>query len=122
MHGKNRNVKGKLEKPDTRVRPAASHQLVWGWGQFERGDRASVSPADFVDYRAETRGHALSASTTFSQSVNLVGGARPERVRVAFVTANYFDVLRVAPAIGRAFEARHEEESSPSVVLLSHGL
>ena len=23
-----------------------SHRLVWGWGQFERGDRASVSPAD----------------------------------------------------------------------------
>lgn len=26
------------------------HQLVWGWGQFDRCDRASVSPADFLDY------------------------------------------------------------------------
>ena len=100
-----------------------SHRLVWGWGQFERGDRASVSPADFLDYRAETRSFAeLSASTTFSQSMNLVGGDRPERVRVAFVAANYFDVLRVAPAIGRAFEARDEDESSPSVAVLSNGL
>ena len=33
-----------------------------------------------------------------------------------------FDVLRVAPAIGRAFEARDEDESSPSVAVLSHGL
>ena len=100
-----------------------SHQLVWGWGQFERGDRASVSPADFLDYRAETRSFAeLSASTTFNRSMNLVGGDRPERVRVAFVAANYFDVLRVAPAIGRAFEARDEEESRASVAVLSHGL
>ena len=99
------------------------HQLVWGWGQFERGDRASVSPADFLDYRAETRSFAeLSAATTFSQSMNLIGGDRPERVRVALVAANYFDVLRVAPAIGRAFEARDEDESSPSVAVLSHGL
>ena len=99
------------------------HQLVWGWGQFERGNQASVSPADFLDYRAETRSFAeLSASTNFSQSMNLVGGESPERVRVAFVAANYFDVLRVAPAIGRAFEARHEDESSPSVAVLSHGL
>ena len=43
-------------------------------------------------------------------------------MRVAFVAANYFDVLRVAPAIGRAFEARDEDESSPSVAVLSHGL
>lgn len=99
------------------------HQLVWGWGQFEGGDRSSVSPADFLDYRAETRSFAeFSASTTFSQSMNLVGGDRPERVRVAFVTANYFDVLQVAPAIGRTFEARHEDETSASVAVLSYGL
>ena len=100
-----------------------SHQLVWGWGQFERGDRASVSPADFLDYRSETRSFAeFSASTTFTQSMNLVGGERPERVRVAFVAANYFDVLRVSPALGRTFDVRHEDESSASVAVLSHGL
>jgi len=38
-----------------------------------------------------------------SQSVNLTGGERPERVRGAFVTANFFKIFNLAPVIGRTF-------------------
>ena len=38
-----------------------------------------------------------------SQSVNLTGGERPERVRGAFVSANFFKIFNLAPVIGRTF-------------------
>ncbi len=42
--------------------------------------------------------------------IALTGGARPERIYVANVTANYFDVLGVKPLYGRFF--RPEEEAA----------
>src|SRR5215510_2547878 len=39
-----------------------------------------------------------------TQSVNLTGGDRPDRVRGAFVTANFFRVFKLQPLIGRTFE------------------
>ena len=42
--------------------------------------------------------------------IALIGGARPERIHVANVTADYFDVLGVKPLYGRFF--RPEEEAA----------
>ncbi len=55
-------------------------------------------------------------------AVNLVTEGEPQRVQVQAVTPGFFDVLGVAPALGRAFT---EEEGAPDgeqVVLLSDGL
>lgn len=61
---------------------------------------------------------ALYAGTT----VNLVTDGEPARIRAQAVTPSFFEVLRVAPAVGRAFS---EEEGAPEgeqVVILSDGL
>lgn len=29
-------------------------RLVWGWGTWERGERVSVSPPDYLDYREQS--------------------------------------------------------------------
>ena len=34
---------------------AESERLVWTWGEFSGGNRASTSPPDFLDYRAQNR-------------------------------------------------------------------
>ncbi|GLH73485.1 hypothetical protein GETHLI_19870 [Geothrix limicola] len=44
----------------------------------------------------------------------------PVRVRLDRVTANYFDVLEVQPALGRGFTAADDEAGAPSTLLISH--
>src|SRR5262249_30517367 len=54
---------------------------------------------------------------------NLPGdGQNAERVQGAFVTANFFSVLGVAPALGRGFQTSDDQFGQHRVVLLSHEL
>ena len=49
-------------------------------------------------------------------------GGAPERLSVARVTANFFDVLRVRPAAGRLFGPEHDVAGGDAVIVLSHAL
>jgi predicted permease len=53
--------------------------------------------------------------------VTLSGPLEPEQVQGAFVSASFFPVMGVAPALGRVFDAT-EETRRDHAVLLSHGL
>jgi predicted permease len=53
--------------------------------------------------------------------VILSGPLEPEQVQGAFVSAGFFPVMGVAPALGRVFDTA-EEARRDHVVLLSHGL
>ena len=53
--------------------------------------------------------------------VTIGGSVEPEQVQGAFVSASFFPVMGVAPALGRVFDAK-EEARQERVVLLSHGL
>lgn len=50
-----------------------------------------------------------------------VGGEVPEYVRLERVTANFFQVLGVAPALGRDFTAEDEAPGQDRILILSHG-
>jgi putative ABC transport system permease protein len=79
----------------------------------------NASPADVLDWRARTRSFAAIAA--FRDDVYVLGGDRPERLGGAIVNANFFDVLGVKPALGRAFVPGDEQRGS-RVVVLSDGL
>jgi predicted permease len=53
---------------------------------------------------------------------NLAEGGEPEQVGGIRVTGGVFDVLRVAPMLGRGLIPADDEEGSPRVVVLSHRL
>jgi predicted permease len=101
-----------VEEPD---------RLVWVWGKFSMGDRASVSAPDLVDYREQNDVFEHFAAYTQTKH-NLSGDFEPERLTGAIVTADFFDTLRVAPVLGRGFLLEEERERAPRVVMLSHGL
>src|ERR1044071_3696973 len=66
------------------------------------GDRDGLAVPEAQDYRAGMR--SLEDLTAFqSQSVNVTGGERPDRVRGAFVTSNFFKVFNLTPIVGRTF-------------------
>ena len=48
--------------------------------------------------------------------------AAPERVQGAYITANFFQVLKISPAEGRLFANDEEQFGKHRVVLLSHAL
>src|SRR5262245_43602919 len=103
---------------------AEPERLVWLWGNVRGGtSRASVSPPDFLDYREQNRSfEQLGAFYSPGISVNLTGDGEPERLRGSAVNANYFDLLGVKPALGRAFVAEEEAAGRSQVVILNHGL
>ncbi|HEY9282770.1 MAG TPA: ABC transporter permease [Pyrinomonadaceae bacterium] len=56
-----------------------------------------------------------------TQSVNLTGGAQPERVRGAFVTANFFEVFNLTPSTGRTFSRGEDQPGAERVVVVNEG-
>lgn len=64
--------------------------------------KISLDYPDYLDWRANQ--HSFEDITVFRRdSFNLTGNGDPERVSGAIVTASYFRVLGVRPAIGRTF-------------------
>ncbi|HJQ25166.1 MAG TPA: ABC transporter permease [Blastocatellia bacterium] len=99
-------------------------RAVWMWGAVrERGNRASVAPLDFLDYRARNQSFAeFAAAISIPISFNLTGDGEPERLSGAVVTTNYFAALGARPLLGRSFVGEEEQAGRDRVVILSHGL
>jgi putative ABC transport system permease protein len=97
-------------------------ELVRAYGSFSKNDSASISPPDFLDYRARNTVFASFAAHVISSSASLAGDGDAEQVPSGTVTANFFDTLGVAPALGRAFRADEETSAGADVVVLSDGL
>src|SRR5260370_7602712 len=56
------------------------------------------------------------------RTVNVTSEGRPEALRFAAVSSNYFSVLGVTPRRGRTFEAGEDQPGREHVVILSHEL
>jgi hypothetical protein len=80
-----------------------------------------VAPANFLDWRRESRSFEGLAGYG-NINANLTGGDQPERVQAATVSAGFFDVLGVQPALGRTFLPDEEQPGSERVAVLGHGL
>ncbi|HEY3040833.1 MAG TPA: ABC transporter permease [Pyrinomonadaceae bacterium] len=103
---------------------AEPDRLVWMWGNIKNGgNRASVSPLDFLDYRKEnTTFEEFAGSFSIPVHLNLTGSGEPARLTAAGVTGNYFQALGVKPALGRTFLPENEKPGSDEVAVLSYGL
>jgi putative ABC transport system permease protein len=87
----------------------------------ERGwTQVSFSVPDFVDLRERSR--TLDVAATRYSSFNLSEGDRPERLSGIQVSSNFFRMLGVQPARGRAFTPEEEVEGRHQVAIISDGL
>ena len=57
-----------------------------------------------------------------TSGVNLLAGRSVEYVHAARVSAHYFDVLGIRPAMGRGFTEDEDRGHGPNAVILSYGL
>ncbi len=103
--------------------PAAGQLLSVGLddGNDRGGELDPLRTDDVLALRRQLAGVAEVSAFT-SATVNLSDLDRPERYNGAFVSANLFQVLGVAPALGRDFLLADEQPGAPSVVMLSHDL
>ncbi|HYU98824.1 MAG TPA: ABC transporter permease [Pyrinomonadaceae bacterium] len=95
-----------------------SKQLVVISSTNLSGDRDGLSAPEVQDYQTQMR--SLEDLTGFqSQSVNVTGGERPDRVRGAFVTANFFKVFNLPPLIGRTFAEGEDRQGSEKLAVVN---
>lgn len=99
-----------------------AERLVVVWTRFTNNTEPTfpVSPAEYIDYRAETSAFEdMGAFGTSTATVTDDDGA--ERVGVAFVTASLGDVLGHRAAVGRAIGVEEDRPGAGRFVVLSHG-
>ena len=77
---------------------------------------------NYMDYRSQNTTFADMAVFNNRASTLTGEGEEPERVIGAHATANFFDVIGVRPAHGRAYTAEEDGTTPATVVVLSHGL
>ncbi|HEY7611571.1 MAG TPA: ABC transporter permease, partial [Gemmatimonadales bacterium] len=94
---------------------------IWEASEFRGSERNTVSPANYQDWRSASRSFSGMAAVS-GGTANLTGGGQPVEVSVQGATANLFDVLGIAPALGRGFVAADDKLDAPAVAVLSHGL
>lgn len=91
------------------------HNPEMGWEQ------SPVAPANYLDWAAQSRRfEGMAAYAGGGGDFLLTDSSRPEIVRGQIVTASFFDVLGVAPAVGRSFRPEETWKGEQSAVVLSH--
>src|SRR5687768_7396128 len=84
-------------------------------------DNMRFSGSELTDLRENTSTfEALESWEPVSR--NLTGGEVPERVAAAKVTGGFFNMLGVAPQLGRAIKPEDEGPKGERVLLITHGL
>ena len=90
-------------------------EIVPQYGRF------SVAPANFLDWRQQNT--VFERIATFQSGTDsLVGSDGPERIQMALVSWDIFDLLRVSAAVGRGFRAEEDVPDQNTVIVLSHGM
>jgi putative ABC transport system permease protein len=87
----------------------------------EEGKRVQVTAANFLDWRAQQTSFAHLAAI-FTRQANLALTEQAERINLAVVSANFFEVFSLTAERGRLFMAADEQAGHAPVIVISHGL
>jgi putative ABC transport system permease protein len=98
-----------------------SERLVRIWETEAELDKAPIAPADFLDWKQQNQSFEQLAAFR-SQSLNFTGGQEPERIRGARVSANFFSLVGIQPALGRSFTEDEDQSGHNQVLVLSDEL
>ena len=100
-----------------------SDRLVALERSFPQGHAPTASVPKFVYWREHSASfQALTAYEGLGSGFNLTGDGRPERLVGSRVSAEFFKVLGIRPALGRDFTADDDLPGAPPVAILSGSL
>ena len=85
------------------------------------GGSGGVTTPNYLDLQAAT-GDVAELAAYSAGSFNVAGGERPERIAGLSVSHNFFRVLGMPPAHGRAFAEQEDRAGRADVVVITHQL
>src|SRR5918993_1686875 len=91
-----------------------AERLVNVWETQPGNPTRGVAPANFLDWRAATSFEGLAA---YNRKRRSIGGDQPERLTIATVSANFFEVVGVHALAGRTFSATAPAGAQREVIL-----
>jgi putative ABC transport system permease protein len=95
--------------------------MVRGATRAQPGRAGVISYPDFRDWRDASRSFETMAALR-TADVTLAQAGGPERIEGARVTGGFFQVLRVAPAVGHLWPAEVDQPPGQPVAVLGDGL
>lgn len=99
---------------------AEPDRIVMLWEQQRSGSLGTVAPANFVDWRAQSRSFSEVAALNPFSSFILGDQDEPARLAGAAVSSNFFSLLGVRFELGRNFFASEDRPGWNHVAILSH--
>ena len=94
--------------------------MVWEDASQIGFPKNTPAPGNYNEWKVANRSFSDMAATR-GHAASLTGDGAPEQVIGRAVTANFFNVLGVRPALGRSF-ASGEDTTGAAVVIISHAL
>ncbi len=96
-------------------------RVVMLWEQLpEKGKLMSAAPANFLDWRAQTRSFSEMAALNPFFSFILSGRGEPARLAAAGVSSNLFSLLGTRITMGRSFLPEEDQPGHDHVAILSY--
>ncbi|MGH9841025.1 MAG: ABC transporter permease [Blastocatellia bacterium] len=108
------------------LRPLPFHEpdrlaMIWEDATFIGFPQDTPAPGNYADWKAQSQTFAEMAARG-NRSFNLTGDGEPEKLQAYEVTANFFPLLGVRPALGRTFSAEEDQPGANKVAIISHSL
>jgi putative ABC transport system permease protein len=96
-------------------------RVVAIWDESEGGPHNEVAFANYADWRAQqTSFENLGLYRWWDGNISAIDP--PERVQGFLISANFLDIVRVKPELGRGFLSEEEQPGKDGVAILSYGL
>jgi putative ABC transport system permease protein len=96
--------------------------LIWHENHKEAGKKEPVAYQTYEDFGKQSGSFQELAGYSPRWSFTLTGENEPERLAGYWVSASFFNLLGVRPALGRAFSAEEDSPGGAAVALISEGL
>jgi putative ABC transport system permease protein len=98
-----------------------SDRLVKVWEVTPGYAGMELSPANYRDWKKAARSFE-SSGVYYTNAANMIGRGEPQRLIGAWISADLFPTLAVAPLIGRTFTAADDRGGAPATMILSYRL
>jgi putative ABC transport system permease protein len=101
----------------------AADRIVTLWQNNVKAgvSRNDVSPANFLDWREQSRSFETMAGIE-PFGFSLIGNGEPERFGAWLVTSGFFETLGATARLGRTFTTEDYQPGNSNVVVISYGL
>ena len=86
-----------------------------------RGERNGISTLNFLDWQKDNTVFDFMSAQS-GDAVTLTGGSEPVQLRGGLVSAGYFKVFGIEPALGRSFLPGEDQLGNHQVAIISHVL